>query len=146
MRIDVIKTKLLEILKDYNLEIYSIKPKREFNEKILEILLKGKDINTDILGEVHLKLFNSLEDGDLDEDYFLELSSVGAEYPLNSLEEIKDHLNYYVYVDSHKFKDFGYIVDVNNDVITIEYNDKGQFRKKKIEYDTILKIRTSVKL
>ena len=40
MRLEVIKTKLENILKDYDLTISSIKPKREFGEKILEILLK----------------------------------------------------------------------------------------------------------
>lgn len=146
MRINVIENKLKDILKEYNLEIYSIKTKREFNEKILEILLKGPNLNTDILGEVHLKLFNNLEDGDLDDDYFLELSSVGAEYPLNTLEEIKNHLNYYVYIETDKYKAIGYIIDVEDNVITLEYNQKGQFRKMKIEYDTINNIRTSVKI
>lgn len=146
MRINIIEAKLKEIIKEYDLNIYSIKPKREFNEKILEILLKGKDLNTDVLGEVHLKLFNSLEDGDLDDDYFLELSSVGAEYPLNSLDEIKEHLNCYVYIETDKYKALGYVLDVTDDVVTIEYNAKGQFRKLKIEYDTIRKIRTSVKV
>lgn len=146
MRIDVIESKLNSILNDYNVEIFSVKTKREFGEKILEILLKGPNITSDILGEIHLKLFESLEDGDLDDDYFLELSSSGAEYPLNSLEEVKNHLDSYVYVDTNKFKDFGYIIDVTDDIITIEYNAKGQFRKIKIEYDTINKIRTSVKL
>jgi len=146
MRIKVIESKLKDIIKDYDLNIYSIKPKREYNEKILEILLKGPNLNTDVLGEIHLKLFNSLEEGDLDDDYFLELSSVGAEYPLNSLEEIKDHLNYYVYIETDKYKALGYIIEVNDDIITLEYNAKGQFRKLKIEYDTIRNIRTSVKV
>lgn len=145
MRINVIEEKLKEILKDYPFEVFSVKTKKEFGEKILEILLKGPNLNTDVLGEVHTKLFEKLEDGDLDDDYFLELSSVGAEYPLNSLEEIKEHVGKYVFVDTNKFKDFGYILDVTDNIITIEYNAKGQIRKIKIEYDTINKIRTSVK-
>ena len=35
---------------------------KEFGEKFLEILLKGKDINTDVLGEIHASLFEKLED------------------------------------------------------------------------------------
>lgn len=145
MRINIIEQKLTNILKDYEFKIFSIKTKREFGENILEILLKGPNLNTDNLAEVHTKLFEVLEDGDLDDNYYLELSSVGAEYPLTSLEEIKNHIDVYVYVETNKFKDFGYILSVEDDVVTIEYNAKGQFRKIKIEYDTINKIRTSVK-
>jgi|SRR5690554_178865 len=145
MRIKVIETKLSKIIKPYKLEIASVKTKREFNENILEILLKGPNLNTDVLAEVHQALFDQLEDGDLDDNYFLELSSIGAEYPLNSLEEIMSHVGAYVYVDTNKFKDFGYILEVKDKEITIEYNAKGQFRKMKIEYDTINHIRTSVK-
>lgn len=147
MRLEVIKTKLENILKDYDLTISSIKPKREFGEKILEILLKGQGINTDLLEEVHLKLFEQLEDGDLDDDYFLELSSLGAEYPLNSIEEIINHINGYVYLETNKFRGVALLLDViDNKTLLLEYNNKGQFRKIKIEYDDCSFIRTSVNI
>lgn len=146
MRIEIIKEKLDEILESYPIEIFSVKTKREFGEKFLEILLKGKDINTDVLGEIHSKLFEKLEDGDLDEDYYLELSSMGAEYQLNSLDEINEHLNTYVYVKTAKFELLGTIFNIEGNTITFEYNAKGQFRKMKIEYDEIVEISTRVKV
>lgn len=146
MRLEVIKTKLSEIIKADNLTIYSIKPKKEFGEKILEILLKGKDINTNVLEAIHLQLFEALEEGDLPDDYFLELSSMGAEYPLNSLSEISEHLNFFVEVRTSKYSLIGYVLEIEGQTITFEYNDKGQFRKKKIKYDEIVNITTRVKV
>lgn len=146
MRIEVVKQKLEDILTSYPLEISSVKTKKEFGEKILEILLKGKDITTDLLEEIHRKLFDVLSDGDIDDDYFLELSSVGAEYLLNSLEEVKEHINSFVYAETSKEKILGTILSVEDKTITIEYNNKGQFRKIKIEYDDVLNIGTRVKI
>lgn len=146
MRVEIIKEKLNKILENYPIEIYSIKTKREFGEKILEILLKGNNINTDVLGEIHSTLFERLEEGDLDDDYYLELSSMGAEYLLNSIEEISAHLNSYVYVKTAKFELLGTVFEVDGSLITFEYNAKGQFRKMKIEYDEIVEISTRVKV
>ncbi|VEU80500.1 ribosome assembly cofactor RimP [Haploplasma axanthum] len=145
MKIESIKDKLNKILEDYEFTIYSVKTKKEFGEKILEILLKGKNITTDVLEQIHTKLFENLED-DLDDDYFLELSSVGAEYPLNSLDEVMEHVDGYVYVETKDFKGVGLLLEVNNNELVIKYNQKGQFRKIKIEYDDVLNIRTSVKI
>lgn len=146
MRLEVIKSKLSAILDDYQVTIYSLKTKREFGENILEILLKGNQIDTNLLEEIHIKLFESLEDGDLPDDYYLEMSSMGAEYPLNSLEEISEHLGTFVEVKTNKFNLIGYIIEIESQTITFEYNDMGQFKKKKIEYDEILSINTRVKV
>lgn len=146
MKIENIKTKLEEVLSNYEIVIYSIKTKFEFGEHILEILLKGKNLTSDLLAEVHQQLYDKLEDGDIDENYFLELSSVGAEYDLESLQDVIDHIDGYVTIQTNKYKAIGTILSVEDTIITLKYNDKGQFRKLKIEYDEILKIRTSVKI
>ncbi|HKL95507.1 MAG TPA: hypothetical protein VJ845_03675 [Haploplasma sp.] len=146
MRVSVIEEKLNNILENYDVVIYSVKTKREFGEKILEILLKGKELTTDLLAEIHQQLFDILEDGDLDEDYYMELSSVGAEYELTTLDEIVEHVGSYVAIDAKNYKAIGTILSVDGSIITLEYNAKGQFRKLKIEYDEVVKIGTRVKI
>lgn len=146
MRIESIKNKLEAILENYNIEIYSVKTKREFGEKILEILLKGKNLNSDLLAEIHQQLFDKLEDDDMDDDYYLELSSVGAEYDLNSLEEVIEHVGSYITLETTSYKAIGTLLSVEGSELTLEYNAKGQFRKLKIEYGDLVKIRTSVKI
>ncbi|HHW79677.1 MAG TPA: hypothetical protein GX742_02615 [Acholeplasmataceae bacterium] len=146
MNVENIKRKLLPILEPHKLSIYSIKKKHEFGEHIVEILLKGSNINTDLLEKVHLELYELLDDTDINPNYFLELSSVGAEYPLTSLEQIKEHVDAYLFIDANRFRGFGTLLEVQDEILIIRFNDKGQFRKIKIEYDTVRVIRTSVKI
>lgn len=146
MRVEKVREKLENILESYDVLVYSVKTKREFGEKILEILLKGKNLTSDLLAEIHQKLYEVLEDGDVDDDYYLELSSVGAEYQLNSIEEIKEHIGSYVEVVANNYKAIGTILEVEDDEILLEYNAKGQFRKLKIKYDEVLNIGTRVKI
>lgn len=146
MNSNSIKAKLQPLITPHKLNIYSIKRKYEYGENIVEILLEGPNIDTDLLGEIHLKLHALLDDSDINPNYFLEVSSVGAEYPLRDLEHIKDHIGSYVYVEANKFMGMGLLKAVDGNILTVYYNDKGQFRNKKIEYDTVRKIRTSVKI
>lgn len=146
MNIERIKAKLLPLVEAYKLNIYSIKRKFEFGENIVEILLEGPSINTDLLSEIHLKLYELLDEDDINPNYFLEISSLGAEYPLENLQRIIDHIGAYVFIDANRFQGLGTLISVEDKILTIDYNDKGQFRKIKIEYDTIRKIRTSVKI
>lgn len=141
-----IKEKLTSLLIPYNYKIFSIKRKHEFGENIVEILLTGSNINTDALAEIHVQLFELLDDNDINPNYFLEISSRGAEYPLENLTEIKEHVGKYVYVDAHRFKGSGELLEVTDNTLELRYNAKGQFRKIKIEYDTINLVRTSVKI
>ena len=48
--------------------------------------------------------------------------------------------------ETSKEKILGTILSVEDKTITIEYNNKGQFRKIKIEYDDVLNIGTRVKI
>lgn len=146
MNTEKIKAKLEPLLIPHKLKIYSIKRKAEFGVNIVEILLEGPNITTDLLAPIHRELNELLDDSDINPNYYLELSSVGAEYRLTSLEQIKDHIGSYLFIDANRFRDFGTLLDVENETLIIRFNDKGQFRKIKIEYDTIRIIRTSVKI
>jgi|GEM_PF-581198 len=147
IKIENIKKKLEIILGNYDILIYSINKKREFGEKILEILLKGKNITTTILEEIHVKLLEQIEE-DFADDYYLELSSLGAEYDLENFDELKENINKYLYIETLKFKAICLLIDLDfeNKTLILSYNEKGRIRKIKIEYDACRRIRTSVKV
>lgn len=146
MNIESIKTKLNPLLIPHKLTIYSIKTKFEFGVNIVEILLKGSNITTDLLGGIHSELFELLDDKDINPNYYLELSSMGAEYPLESIDQVIEHIGSYLFIDANRFRGQGTLLSVEGDTLLLKFNDKGQFRKIKIEYDTIRIIRTSVKI
>lgn len=146
MNLESMKQKLIPILKRYDLEIYSIRTKREFGEKIVEILIDTETMNINQLEKIHLEYVELLTDGDLDDDYFLELSSLGAERPLQTKEEVLKAIGKYIYLETNKYQGNGYIISFKDDIIKLEINDKGRIRKIDINYDDVRNMRTSVKI
>lgn len=146
MNLGKMREKLIPILKKYDLEIYSIKTKKEFGEKIVEILIDTEVMNIDDLEKIHLEYASLLTDQDLDTDYFLELSSMGLERPLKSKEDLLKVIDRYIYLETNKYKGNGYIKSFENDIITLEINEKGRIRKIEINYDEARHMRTAVKV
>ena len=146
MNIEKIKEKLIPILNRSHLEIYSIRTKKEFGEKILEILIDVETIDINELEKIHLEFAEQLTDDELDPDYFLELSSLGAERPLKSKDDVIKAVGKYIYLASPKYKGSGTLKAFDNDIIFLEINDKGKMKTIEIKFDDASKMRTSVKL
>ena len=146
MNLGKMKEKLIPILKRYDLEIYSIKTKKEFGEKIVEILIDTEVMDINILEKIHLEYADLLTDEDLDPNYFLELSSVGLERPIRSKEEVFKLIDRYIYLETNKFQGNGYIKSFEDDIIKLEINEKGRIRKIDINYDEARNMRTAVKV
>ncbi len=145
MNLEKIKQKLIPIISKSNLTVYSIRTKKEFGEKIVEILLDTDSIDIDTLEKIHLEFVETLDDEDLDPDYFLELSSLGAERPLNTREELTNAITKYVYLESPKYKGTGTLLSFESDIMLLEINDKGRFKKIEIKFDDAKKMRTAIK-
>ncbi len=146
MNLEKMKQKLIPILKRYDLSIFSIKTKKEFGEKIVEILIDVDVMDINDLEKIHLEYVELLTDEDMDPDYFLELSSLGAERPLKTKEDVEKAIGKYIYLDSDKYNGNGYIISFENDIIKLEINDKGRIRKIDIDFTDARHMRTSVKV
>ncbi|NLK12212.1 MAG: hypothetical protein GX312_01285 [Candidatus Phytoplasma sp.] len=144
MNIEKLKQIITEIVNQYGYKIYSIKFKQEFGAQILEVLLDETNLSHDLIEPLHEKIANAIDE-DLPESAFLEVSSVGLERPLNTLEEIKDHIEGYVYVVSDYYKGHGTILNVTEETVLIEVNDKSKKIKKEIPYTKISQIRKAIK-
>jgi ribosome maturation factor RimP len=146
MNLQKMREKLIPILKRYNLDIYSIRTKKEFGEKIVEILIDVDVMDINELEKIHMEYVDLLTDEDLDDDYYLELSSLGAERPLKTKEEVEKAIGKYIYLETNKYKGNGYIISFENDIIKLEINDKGRIRKIDIDFKDARHMRTSVKV
>ncbi len=145
MNIEKIKEKLTPILARNNLAIYSIRTKKEFGEKILEILIDVETMDINDLEKIHLEFQASLDDDDLDPDYFLELSSVGLERPLKTKADCEKAIGKYIYLESQKYRGFGTLLAFDQDLMILEINDMGRMKKIEITFDSAKKMRTAVK-
>lgn len=146
MNLQKMREKLIPILKRYDLDIYSIRTKKEFGEKIVEILIDVDVMDINDLEKIHMEYVDLLTDEDLDDDYYLELSSLGAERPLKTKEEVEKAIGKYIYLETNKYKGNGYIISFENDIIKLEINDKGRIRKIDIDFKDARHMRTSVKV
>lgn len=92
-----------------------------------------------------------LDQEDLIEDeYYLEVSSPGAEKPLKTLEKVQQSIGEYVYI---QFKNptqgmnevYGTILNVEGTQIELQYMVKNIKKKCNIDYNDIAFIRLAVK-
>jgi ribosome maturation factor RimP len=145
MNFEKLKEKLIPILAKRNLSIYSIRAKKEFGQKIVEILLDTETMDINELEKIHLEYVETLDDDDLDPNYYLELSSLGAERPIDTKEDVIRFKSRYIYLSSSVYKGYGTLIDFIDDKIILEINDKGRFRKIEIKFDDAHKMRTAIK-
>lgn len=145
MNIELIKNKITPLLDAQSLELVSVKTKREFGFNILEIIVDGDDLEVDRLGEVNV-LINDLIDELLPEDYYLEVASPGAERELTTLDEAKKHIHKYVAFVSDKYNHEGTLEDVVDNILHIKVNLKGRFKVIEVPFETLNKLKLTVKV
>jgi ribosome maturation factor RimP len=145
MNLEKIGQKLIPILDKNDLSIYSIKTKKEFGKKILEILIDVETMDINELEKIHLEFVETLEDDDIDDDFFIELSSLGAERPLKTPTEVEKAISKYIYVKSSKYKGYGTLLAFDGQLMTVEINEKARMKKIEIKFDDATELRTAIK-
>ena len=145
MNLEKIREKLIPFLQEHDIDIYSIRTKKEFGEHIVEILLDVETIDINDLEKIHLAFAETLTDDDLDPNYFLELSSIGAERPLKTKEDIIKAIGKYIYLVSSRYKGYGTLVAFQDDNIILEVNDKARLKHLEIPFNDASKMRTAIK-
>ena len=148
-----IRNNLQQIANEYDIKITDILWRNENNQKILEIPIMFSDKTMDLeTCNIMSGYFSSaLDEMDgLNFEYYLDVCSVGAERVLNSIDEIKDKINNYVYV---KLKDpkagffeiYGDLKEVNDKTLVVEYLEKTRVKDFEISLDNISLIRLAIK-
>ncbi len=145
MNLEHLKQKLNQILEAYDLRVYSIRTKKEFGEKIVEILIDTETMDINLLEKIHMTYVESLSDDDLDPAYYLELSSLGAERPLKTKEDIEKAIGKYIYFEAPNIKNYGTLIAFNDDIMKIEINDKGRLKHIDVKFEAVKKMRTAIR-
>lgn len=141
---DNITKKINEVLLKYNYKLYSVKYKTDTGIKILEVLI-DEVLTYDELEPLHNDVLDAINDNLGDDDY-LELSTVGAEKPINNVIEAKLAIDQLIYIKSDFYKGNAYLVDVNEelDQITIEVLIKTVRKQFKIKFNQLSELRYAV--
>lgn len=146
-----------KLAKELELEIIEVEWVNEFGTNILRIIADAPgSLNIDQATALNEAISLELDNLDLIEDeYMLEVSSPGIERELKTEEDITNNINEYVHIDfkTHfpitaktKVLDVeGYLRNYSNNVLEIEYNNKGQIKKLSINKEEIKLIRLAIK-
>ncbi len=149
MDLNKVKDILLPYLKEKELSFYSIEFVKEADALILRVCIdKDGGVDIDDLALCNEFLSDKIDSIDNDmPEYFLEVSSPGAEKELRNIDEIIKNIGSYVHVELENMIYEGNLLDViDNDDIVIRFNAKGRFKTIHIPYDDIKFIRLAVKL
>ena len=141
------------ILDNHDVYLDDIEYVNEKNEWYLRIFIEKNeghlDMDTCVLVSEDISL--KLDEADIiSNEYYLEISSPGAEKPLKTLEKVKQSIGKYVYIEFSRptagmDEVYGTILNVEDDVIELQYLVKNIKKKCKLQYSDIAFIRLAVK-
>lgn len=149
---DQIRKLILPVVAKLDLEIYDIEYVVENKMPILRIYLDrqgGIDLNSIVAATKEITKVLDQEDP-ITEEYVLEVSSPGAERPLNSPEQLQDAVGEYIFVKLVNPQQGlasveGYLKSFENDVLEIEYFVKNIKKKINVAYNNIAKAHLAIK-
>lgn len=139
-----------------NLELVEVNYKNEYNEYILEVLIDKEDgVSIDDTTLVNETLGNKLDELDLIPDaYLLEVSSVGIEKELKTIDSVIKSIDKYIHIDFINPIDIekkkveyieGTLLSVNDNIYKVQINLKGRMKKIEVDNKNIKLIRLAVK-
>lgn len=148
MDLNVIKEILDPFLKEHNLLFYDTVLEKEDGNLFLRVYLDKKGgITIDELGLANEYLSERIDKYDKDlPEYFLEVSSPGAEKVLRNYDEVKENIDSYIHVELPNMIYEGVLLEALDDFnITMKINAKGRFKKVTFNYNEVKLIRLAVK-
>lgn len=148
LEINQVEEILCPYLEEKGLDLYSLGFIKEAGALILRVFIDKEDgVTLDDLAECNEYLSSKLDAIDQDmPEYFLEVSSPGAEKELRDISEIKKEIGKYIHIEVPNMIYEGHLLDVVEDTLTIRFNAKGRFKTIQIPYSEIKFIRLAVKL
>lgn len=148
-----IERMIAPILQRHEVQLYSISFRKENGMRVLQIAIMYDDgtMDLDTCAAVSEEISACLDETDpIDEEYYLEVCSVGAERPLTNDDQIHNALGQYVHVDLKQpvkgnTQWEGYLKDDANGELVMEYMDKAVRRTIILAKEDIQAIRLAVK-
>lgn len=139
------------ILEEHNLELVDVEYVKEGKDWFLRVYIdKEGGIDIAECGFVSEQLSEKLDKNDpVEEAYFLEVSSPGAERPLKTKADLianinkNIHVKLYAPIDGEKEFE-GMLKEFTNNIVTIEYKVKTRKQQIEIPYEKIAKARLAV--
>lgn len=149
--INLVKEEVKQFINSYGYDLCSFNYIKKHKENILEIVVdRDDDISMNDIVDISNKISEFLDNHDFtDDSYNLDVSSLGAEKPLD-IAKLDKYLNRYIYVhiinpidglNSYE----GDLINVNENEITLKYRIKTRYKEVNISKNNIDKCRFAIK-
>ncbi|WP_249030458.1 ribosome maturation factor RimP [Tannockella kyphosi] len=151
--LDQITTIIKPILETNDVYLDDIEYVKEGNEMYLRIYIEKNNgaLDMDTCVTVSEAISLAMDEQDpIKDEYYLEVSSPGAEKQLKNWEQVQDSIGHYVYAQfieptSGNNEVEGTIISIEDTMITFEYLVKNIKKKMVVDYKNIKYIRLAVK-
>ncbi|MDF2699498.1 MAG: ribosome maturation factor RimP [Haloplasmataceae bacterium] len=140
---------IIEEMGYFLVDVEFVKEGKNFILRYLVDSSNGIDIDECALISEKISTVLDKEDP-ITQEYMLEIASPGAERTLKTIEDVTKSIGKYVniklYAPLNNLKEYeGDLISFENDILTIQYNDKTTIKTVEIKYDLISKIRLAIK-
>lgn len=151
--VNKIRTDIEKLISSHPIYIHDVVYESEGDNNFLRVIIGSDEIEIDLDVCVTItRIINEYldEEDPIVEDYTLEVSSRGVEDDINTVEELEAAVGNFVFVKTYSKvenrKEFlGTLLELTEDSIIIECNEKSVIKKYTIELSLIAHIRYSVK-
>ena len=144
MKLDSIKAKLEDYLKEKKLKLFEITYSKK--DETLSILLDEK-LDLDKLEEVSNDISDYLDkfEDEFEDNYILDVSTIGAERPIRNEKELEKAVGEYIYVKTKEVEYYGTLLDYTDGIIHLEVMDKTKKKNVSVDYNKTKQVRYAVK-
>ena len=138
MNLEEIRTLLQDFIESKKHKLFDIEYHK--GDQTLTVLL---DELESISGEIS-SFLDQYEDK-MPDNYFLDVSTVGAERPIRNEKELMEALGEYIYVKTKDKEYYGTFTSYNNGVMNLKVKEKTREKDVSVNYQDTKKVRYAVK-
>lgn len=144
MNLTKVKNELTEFIESKNWKLFDISYHK--NDQTLSVLLDEKFTMDQLeAASADISVFMDRFDDEFEANYFLDVSTVGAERPIRNENEVKDALGSYIYVKTKEEEYYGTLKEFKDGILLLEVSDKNRNKEISLDYHKTKKVRYAVK-
>ena len=143
MDLSRVKKSLQEFVEEKGMKLFEVTYHKK--DATLSVLLDEK-LNMDELEKISQEISDHLDrfEDEFDDNYLLDVSTVGVERPIRNEEELLEAIGAYIYVKTKEREYYGTLKSFEEGTLLLETKEKNRTKDVSVDYSQIKRIRYAV--
>ncbi len=143
MDLSRVKKSLQEFAEEKGMKLFEVTYHKK--DATLSVLLDEK-LNMDELERISQEISDHLDrfEDEFDDNYLLDVSTVGVERPIRNEKELLEAIGAYIYVKTKEREYYGTLKSFEEGTLLLETKDKNRTKDVSVDYGQIKRIRYAV--